>query len=211
MKRTALTLTLGLTLLFSAVAGTQLVNLGRANPMGMNSYEAPPSAPMIYILSPVKTIFYTSNNVWLNFTVTRPEDWLYVSSLSSNSTVYLSQGQIKFVQYNVWFGDHFPPVAANISEKIDVNDSLNGVNPPSNFNFSLNLKGLPDGYHRLQVYVGGYFYANRTETGRLQTIHFIVHTPQPEDKPFPTIYSMGFVTVIVLVLLGSIVYILKRK
>jgi hypothetical protein len=39
-------------------------------------------------------------------------------------------------------------------------------------------------------------------------------TPSPEpqqSEPFPTAYSMGIVTIIVLILLGSIVYILKRK
>ena len=45
------------------------------------------------------------------------------------------------------------------------------------------------------------------------TIAFPIQEPdvQSGTEPFPTAYSMGFVAVIVLILLGSIVYILKRK
>ena len=65
------------------------------------------------------------------------------------------------------------------------------------------LTRLSDGSHSLVIY------ANDTagNAGASEIVTFSVDTP----KPFPAAYSMSIVAVIVLVLLGSIVYILKRK
>ena len=67
-------------LLFSAVAGTQFVNLGRANPYIRDWVEegevSPPSGtlpPTILILSPENDTAYASNNVSLTFNVSIPE------------------------------------------------------------------------------------------------------------------------------------------
>jgi len=69
MKRTASALTLLLALLFSAVAGTQLVNLGKANPFSQSTYSgemhSPASAtpPSITILHPENNKTYNENFV----------------------------------------------------------------------------------------------------------------------------------------------------
>jgi hypothetical protein len=76
LKKAALALTLVLTLLFSAVAGTQFVNLVMANPAPIESWTA---SPNISLNSPLNKTY--SDNVLLNFTVTASESWL--SSLSA--------------------------------------------------------------------------------------------------------------------------------
>lgn len=202
MKRTVLALILAL--LFSAIAGTKIINLAESNP-GIVVITSPPE---INVLSPVENQTYPSNDVWLNFTVIRPADWLY-----NNSGVYLSQGRITYVQYSVWFHRdivYFP--AANVSEIIEVNDPLNAENPPSNFSFSLNLKGLPDGQHRLEVSINGYFYSNRSHTSRSQTISFTVYTPEPEEEPFPAaIVAAASGATVTVIGISLLVYFRKRK
>jgi len=68
------------------------------------------------------------------------------------------------------------------------------------------LTGLSHGSHTLTVY------ANDTvgNIGASETITFSI-AEEPEQEPFPTAYSIGIVTVIVAILLGSTVYIMKRK
>lgn len=62
-----------------------------------------------------------------------------------------------------------------------------------------------NGAHNVTLYARD----NYGNIGNSETITFTVEEPEPEL--FPTAYSMGIVAVIVLVLLGSTVYILKRK
>jgi N-acetylneuraminic acid mutarotase len=74
------------------------------------------------------------------------------------------------------------------------------------------LNGLSNGAHNITVYatdIAGNTAASETITF---TINKEAETPQPpSEEPFPTAYSMGFVALIIVILLGSIVYILKRK
>jgi hypothetical protein len=201
MKRTALALILAL--LFSAIAGTKIINLAESNP-GIVVITSPPE---INVLSPVENQTYPSNDVWLNFTVIRPADWLY-----NNSGVYLSQGRITYAQYSVRIhAAQFRPVDANISGEIDVDDPLNAENPPSNFSFSLNLEGLPDGQHRLEVSINGYFYSNRSHTSRSQTILFTVYTPEPEEEPFPAALVVAPIVAVSVAVLGLLIYLRKRR
>ena len=153
MKKTALAETLISALLFSAVAATRVVRFADADP-----YVIWPevSFPAMEVTSPVEGQSYPSSDVWLKFTVNRPEDWLYTSSLKNGSEIYLSQGQIKFVIYSV-DGAIDGVADEHESEKIYVNDPVNAVNPPSNFSLSFNLEGLQDGQHSVDVYAEGFF------------------------------------------------------
>ena len=152
MKKTALAVTLISALSFSAVAATLVVRFADANP-----YVIWPevSFPTMEVTSPAEGQSYPSSNVWLKFTVNRPEDWLYTSSLNNGSEIYLSQGQIKFVIYSV-DGVIDGVADEHESEKICVNDPVNAVNPPSNFSLSFNLEGLQDGQHSVDVYAEGF-------------------------------------------------------
>jgi hypothetical protein len=191
-----------LAVLFSTIIGTQIVRLAEANP---NWIWPEVSSPTINISSPVENQIYPSSDVWLRFNVTRPADWLYISSLNDGSEVYLSQGQINFVIYSVdGIVDGIPD--EHESEKIGVNDPLNNVNPPSSFSFSFNLKGLQDGQHTVEVYTEGY--VNGTGVGvNSQTIHFTVYTPEP----LPTTLVVAFVVLVAVIGIGLLVYFKKRK
>ena len=98
MKRKALALTLILAMLFSAAAGTQLVNLGTANPyLWVKEGEVPPphdaQYPIILILSP-KNTSYASNDISFTYNVSLPEiypQWIkiyYKASWKPNNTYY---------------------------------------------------------------------------------------------------------------------------
>ena len=179
MKKTALAVTLISALSFSAVAATLVVRFADADP-----YVIWPevSFPTMQVTSPAEGQSYPSSNVWLKFTVNRPEDWLYTSSLNNGSEIYLSQGQIKIVIYSV-DGVIDGVADEHESEKIYVNDPVNAVNPPSNFSFSFNLEGLQDGQHSVDVYAEGF--VNGSGVGvDPQRINFTIYTPEPE--PFPT-------------------------
>lgn len=69
-KKTALTLTVILAFLISAMAGTQLINWAKANPWIGTDWVSPSVAtkpPALTITSPEKNSVYNSNNVTLSF------------------------------------------------------------------------------------------------------------------------------------------------
>jgi len=68
-----------LTLLFSAAAGTQFIISCDANPYHSITYTQPPN---ITINSPLNNETYPSNNVPLEFTITRPLIWLINGTVS---------------------------------------------------------------------------------------------------------------------------------
>ena len=179
MKRTALASAFILPLLLLAVAVTQVVRFADANP---DWIWPEVSFPTMQVTSPAEGQSYPSNDIWLKFTVNRPADWLYISSLDNGSEVYLSQGQIKFVIYSV-DGIIDGVADEHESEKTYVDDPLNAVNTPFNFSFSFNLEGLQDGQHSVDVYAEGF--VNGSGVGvDPQRINFTIYTPEPE--PFPT-------------------------
>jgi hypothetical protein len=205
MKKTALAVTLISALLFSAVTATLVVRFADADP-----YVIWPkvSFPTMEVTSPIEGQFYPSSDVWLKFTVNRPEDWFYISSLDNGSEVYLSQGQIKFVIYSV-DGAIDGVADEHESEKIYVNDPVNAVNPPSNFSLSFNLEGLQDGQHSVDVYAEGF--VNGSGVGvDPQRINFTVYTPEPE--PFPaTMVAAAAGASATIVAIGLLVYFKKRN
>jgi hypothetical protein len=204
MKRTALASALILALLLLAVGVTLVVRFADADP-----YVIWPevSFPTMQVTSPAEGQSYPSSNVWLKFTVNRPEDWLYTSSLNNGSEIYLSQGQIKFVIYSV-DGVIDGVADEHESEKICVNDPVNAVNPPSNFSLSFNLEGLQDGQHSVDVYAEGF--VNGSGVGvDPQRINFTIYTPEPE--PFPTTLVGASVATVAFIVVGLLVYFKKRK
>jgi hypothetical protein len=133
MKRTALALTLILALFFSAMVGTQFVNLGSADPY-IYEGEVPPKPdtipPTISIFSPKNNTVYSVNGVTLAFDVSGPTG--------------------PTVSY---------PFVTQIYYKTDWQNSIVSVydsGSPSNqeyseFSSELNLTGIPDGNHNIIV------------------------------------------------------------
>jgi len=81
VKRAALVLTFILALLFSTVAGTQLIKIGEADPIPqnppVNEGEVPPPngtlPPVISIFAPENNSVYASNNITFKFEVSIPQ------------------------------------------------------------------------------------------------------------------------------------------
>ena len=127
-KRKILTATLLLTLLVSALTGTLLVALGRANPIGM-IYPHDPHA-VITVQSPLNHAIYNVSDVTVIFSLNLTEwtppwpDWNPDYSFSSSVTIYL----------------HDKPVWQRIVR-----------NSPEMHVFSVTLKELSNGVYGLTV------------------------------------------------------------
>jgi len=150
MKKTALSV-MSLVVLFSIAGVSLTVNSANAN-WGWRPWEnwEKISYPIIDVVSPVEGRWYPSNNVWLNFTLTKPSDWF------SKPGCFISH-----VGYSV--DSHvigpFGRIIENSDNKqvmIEVKDYSRDVpNSPTSFNFSFNLEGLTDGKHALEIQVEG--------------------------------------------------------
>ena len=119
MKRTAIALTLIIALLFSAVAGTLVVNLGKANPF----IPIPaPVHPQITILSPENHAVHASNTLTIGFNVSISfeKGWVYISEVTYTAS---------------WQQD----------ETVVYEHPRNDTYYPSSFSYNLNLTEIPEG------------------------------------------------------------------
>ena len=120
-------------LLFSAVAGTQFFNFSVANPYEAYTYTA---SPIISIHSPLDNETFCSNNVPLNFTITKPDEWLISWSTIGDPQVFKN----KLVHLDII-------VDGKGYRSIEVNSYLS-----SPFSYSENLTDLADGIHTLEIH-----------------------------------------------------------
>jgi hypothetical protein len=145
--RTTLTKALVLALLFSTVAGAIFVNLATANPAPLFAFPTEPitTLPTIVVHSPVQNQLYNSTDVWLNFTVVKPESWfaIDVGSHADHSPLSETFVNISSIYFTVDGGER-----QNISVH-DI-DSLFDTDPILNLNFSTMLP-LAGGTHSVKV------------------------------------------------------------
>jgi hypothetical protein len=176
MRKTALALIMTI-VLFSTVFFSQTPSLVNANPVGWPwKQNSPRGYPIITVTSPWG--IYPQDNVWLNFTVTKPSKWTDLGG-QLDYAGYLVDGELEFFS-RYTFGE---------DKVITIQDSLGGVaNPPLEFNFSLKLNGLSEGQHHVDLYVEGHVLNDgvNTPVGALKTMDFIVRnefslppTPSP--------------------------------
>ena len=118
------------TLLFSTVAGTQFINLGKLNPYDQWIFTAP---PIITINLPLDNETYPSNNVPLEFTITRPHMWLTNWTVSGK----VFKNQLSLVSI---------VIDGKLYIKLRAYDDL-----PSPFSYCYNLTNLEDGTHNLTI------------------------------------------------------------
>jgi hypothetical protein len=182
-KKTLVTAIMISALLFSAAAGIQLVNLGRANPYTNSQYAgktgAPSSAPspVVQILSPMN-IEYNTDSITLNF----------------NASVE------KFLE-----GDYSSPLVGGMkidnayytadwlqnSTQIDLGTYLDSEKVSNSISVSVNLTGIPDGKHVIRVYVFAQgsivdpFHWYTFETAGYSQINFTIDTIPPSVSVFP--------------------------
>jgi hypothetical protein len=187
-------LALIVSIVFLSVVITQIANSVNANP-NWKPWEntSPSNYPIISVVSPVEGGNYSSNDVWLNITVTKPS-WL-------NTTNY----QIKFISYAVYTVNIDTPY----SRKLEMRDSLDVADEPSSFNFSVNIAGLEDGAHTLYRNVNGV--DGDGEFNLIAFTDFTVYTPEPESFSTSIVIASAVTVAVVLIGLSLLLYGIKRK
>jgi hypothetical protein len=182
-KKTLVTAIMISALLFSAAAGIQLVNLGRANPYTNSQYAgktgAPSSAPspVVQILSPMN-IEYNTDSITLNFNAS-VEKFLeggysapLVSGMRIDNSYYIAD----------WLQN---------STQIDPVTYLGSEEGSNGISVSVNLTGIPDGEHVIRVYVFAQgsivdpFHWYTFETAGYSRVNFTVDTIPPSVSVFP--------------------------
>jgi hypothetical protein len=214
MKRTALALTLISALLISAVAGAMFANLATANPGPLLFFPTDPvtTPPAIVVHSPVQNRTYNSTDVWLNFTITKPETWFAfnVGSYENGTSISLTFGNITSVYYIVDDGER---------QNITVHDTAYflDVSPTQTLNFSTKLT-LTEGAHNVKVsleadcyYVVSYYgsepFSSVEVHGDSEPVNFTVY-----QEPFPTtLVSVASVASVTVVCAGLLLLYLKKR
>jgi hypothetical protein len=204
MRRTALAFIFISVLLFSAVAGTQLVSLGKADPY-FSFEEVQPDTdtkpPIISIFSPINNTIYSPNNFALTFNVTVGE-----SKTASEKVIFYVQYMADW-QYNTTY--------------------FYTEGNPTYFSYDMNLTGIPEGNHSILFYAiergtytrnSGLTYAFAINSS--STVFFTIDSsfhqqsePSNNSEPFPTTTLVAFVSAasVAIAGLGLLVYFNKRK
>jgi hypothetical protein len=178
MKKTSLAIALISAFLFSALATSNFVRLGAANPWYEDRWTDP---PVISTHSPTNKTY--SDTILLNFTVTKPEKW------KSIPTVYLSTPT------------RYGEVQQSDSLKIEVDEKLYRLievhsNLSSPFSYSESLTNLTDGTHSLRIYafatgvVEGCEWKPNTSVAinsSSEIVHFTVVGESSSPSPTPTV------------------------
>ena len=175
MNRKASTIILIFTFLFSTIAGTLLVNLAKANPL----YELRwANSPVISIHSPSLNETFCSDEIPLNFTITKPEqyEWLVKGGSEEIRNLLLSVDIV---------------LDGTLYRSIEVNSILS-----SPFSYFDTLTNLTDGAHNLTIqtvcegwdvevhglWANKFIYENSSD---LITFTLV------EPKPFPTTVTVS--------------------
>ena len=167
MRKTAFALMLT-TVFFSIVFFSQTRSLANANPFGSPWHWGDLK---INVTSPWG--IYSQDNVWLNFTVTKPSNWTELGG-HLNYVAYLVDGErYSSTSQNPW--DQY-------KVKVAIQDPVGVANPPLQFNFTLKLNGLSEGQHYVDLFVEAHVQGD-TLVGVTKTMDFLV---QNESPPHPT-------------------------
>ena len=207
-------------LLFSVIGGASLVDFAKANPLYLSWYPSEPvtTPPIITIQSPSQNQNYNSTDIWLNFTVSKPETWFSQTELSESYMpgTYMVVGRLISYQYIL---------DGNESTNIPVEDKFHRIDPPDKPEetqcFSVNLT-LTEGAHNITVVVEcestyvieEYRFSSSPKTipvlGSSETVFFNVVEPNTES--FPTTFAVvASGASLAVVSMGLIVYFQKRK
>ena len=191
-------------LLFSAVAGTILVNLANANPYRWMGYTTPPEDMQphtITILSPQKRTLYTQDNLTLSFKV----------NLNSTNTWYYIR--LSSVHYKASWQNESVSVY-NWSHNV-------GMNPYDDdpvlteFLYEGNLTGIPEGLQNITVtgYThGSYVKGLEGYSFKTNITSFVIFMVSNTSEPFPVVsVATASLTSAIIVSAGLLFYFKKRK
>jgi hypothetical protein len=214
-KKTLLTAVCISLLLFSAVAGTQLLNLGRANPYKWVG-DVPPDAntkpPAITIFYPENNTVYPSNNLTISFNVR-----LLPSPTASHPKIYTVYYKTSWQNDSVIIYQWSYHVLEN---PYDDDPEL------TEFSHKLNLTSIPEGNHNITIQAteygiylnssagyGPFGYNTFSITGS-SSISFTIDTTPPttaKPEPFPTTLVVAPVASVVVIGAVLAIYFKKRK
>jgi len=204
MKRKAVALSLVLALLISAVAGTQLINLGKANPWMGTDWVSPKDdtkPPAFTISSPQENRTFNSRTVFLNFNAT-------IGEAKNASCTRLMQ-----VYYKTDWQQNETCVYDN--KVVSIPYDSHAI---TEFAYNITLTGVPDGKHSITfhavewgAYIEGLFVHMFTIDG-FSSVNFTVNatTAEAEAFLFATVATAS-ITAVVLVVTGLRVYFKKRS
>lgn len=181
-KKKLLTGTFIIVLLLSAVAGIQLVGLGKANPYvyenpyyytddtSLKSYVNP---PVISMSSPQNNTLYNKDNVFLTFNVTI-ENSTTATSLIRRVFFKTDWLENETEVYRYEFPSDLESIYPFLFGKA-VKQEITSFHP------NLKLTKIPEGEHNITVYVVGYYhrYPDALEITGCSTIYFVVDTTSP--------------------------------
>jgi hypothetical protein len=147
MKKTAIRLTL-LVALLVLTANVLSVNPVTGNPTPWDGFPPQPvtTKPIINIQSPLENQVLGTNNLWLNLSITKPQDWFqyYPAGVDINGNpLYLIRGKLTSINYTI---DNGSPQAIPVNETHYLALSF----PQRAFQFNVNLT-LAGGEHQLEV------------------------------------------------------------
>jgi hypothetical protein len=205
-------------LLLSAVAGTIAVDLVTANPGPLLFFPEDPvtTPPTIVVDSPVQNQTYKSTDLWLNFTIVKPDAWFPNRDWDVGNLIF---GNITSVYYTLDGGQR-----QNISV-CDTN-SLFDASPTQTLHVSTNLT-LAKGAHEVKVlFEANSYYVSDYANGTLSSVK--VHgesepatftvlqepqlEPEPKPEPFPTELVVGASGASVVIIgVGLLVYVKKYR
>jgi len=152
MRRTVGIL-LVLALLITAAARVSSIDSARANFYHVPVSNQPdPNQPTINFTSPEQNRIYNTSDVWLRFSVKKPETWFVQGSSALGETVYACNGKITYIQYIL---------DGQKSENFSANDDEHNVylNPMRRaLWFSFHLTDLSEGTHKIVVNSYGTYY-----------------------------------------------------
>ena len=237
MKKTALALILTI-VSFSTVFISQTLSLASANP-GWRPWEfMPANLPSLVISSPIRGEFYASNDIWLNFTVEEPSDWLNKTDCYISYVTYCVDGDATGRDRGETFEDGVLYTDEN-EVIISVQDYGSAMN--NSFSFSFKLEGLSAGKHTVDVCIEANYETISFSADLVPRTSFTVYPSSPTPSPtqeasptstpisptiqeptaipeatsqsatFPAALIYAAPVGIALAVIGSLVYIKKRK
>jgi hypothetical protein len=144
MNKTAFVSAIIVVFLLSGALETLIVSFALANPFLFDEFPTEPvtTPPAIVVHSPIQNENYDSNEVWLNFTIIKPDTWFKFTNQAAQAN-YLTFGNITSVYFILDNGE-----LQNIPMK-DIT-YFNDVFPNKTLEFSTRVS-LMEGAHDLMV------------------------------------------------------------
>jgi len=185
MKKAALALILTI-VLFSTVLVSQTLSSASANP-GWKPWELmPTNLPSLVISSPINGESYASNDIWLNFTVEEPSDWLNKTDCYISYVTYCVDGDANGRGRGSSYEDGVSYTDENevIGNVQDYGSAMN-----NSYSFSFKLGGLAAGKHTVDVCIEVNYetisFSQDESPMRSFTVYPSSPTPSPTQEASP--------------------------